>query len=67
MTLTLRLNLIQKQAERLVPLDQLIEEAEFPATDIVLGSIKKGLEIVAERKGDADLNVWKFDNNNISL
>jgi len=49
------------QAERLVPLDQLIEEAEFPATDIVLGSIKKGLEIVAERKGDADLNVWKFN------
>ena len=21
----------------------------------------KGLEVVAERKGDADLNVWKFD------
>ena len=50
------------KAERLVPLDQLIEEAEFPATDIVLGACK-GLEVVAERKGDADLNVWKFDNN----
>ena len=49
-----------KQAERLVPLDQLIEETEFPATDIALGGTK-GLEVVAERKGDADLNVWKFD------
>jgi len=48
------------QAERLVPLDQLIEETDFPATDIVLGGTK-GLEAVAERKGDADLNVWKFD------
>jgi len=48
------------QAERLVPLDQLIEETEFPATDIALGGTK-GLEVVAERKGDADLNVWKFD------
>jgi len=48
------------QAERLVPLDQLIEETEFPATDIALGATK-GLEVVAERKGDADLNVWKFD------
>jgi len=48
------------QAERLVPLDQLIEEADLPATDIVLTSTK-GLEVVAERKGDADLNVWKFD------
>jgi len=48
------------QAERLVPLDQLIEEADLPATDIVLTNTK-GLEVVAERKGDADLNVWKFD------
>jgi len=48
------------QAERLVPLDQLIEEAEFPATDNVLGGTK-GLEVVAESKGDSDLNVWKFD------
>ena len=51
---------IQSKAERLVPLDQLVEETEFPATDIALGSTK-GLEVVAERKGDADLNVWKFD------
>jgi len=48
------------QAERLVPLDQLIEETEFPETDTALGGTK-GLEVVAERKGDADLNVWKFD------
>merc|ERR1719167_48190 len=48
------------QAERLVPLDQLIEEADLPATDVVLTNTK-GLEGLAERKGDADLNVWKFD------
>jgi len=48
------------EAERLVPLDQLLEEGELPSTDIVLGS-SKGLEVVAERKGAADLNVWKFD------
>jgi len=48
------------QAERLVPLDQLMEDPTFPATDGVLGGTK-GLEVVAERKGDADLNVWKFD------
>ena len=55
-----KLTLIQTKAERLVPLDQLIEEADLPATDIVLTNTK-GLEVVAERKGDADLNVWKFD------
>ena len=55
-----KLNFIQTKAERLVPLDQLIEETEFPETDTVLGGTK-GLEVVAERKGDADLNVWKFD------
>jgi len=48
------------EAERLVPLDQLLEEAELPSTDIVLSSTK-GLEVVAESKGAADLNVWKFD------
>ena len=53
-------NLFQQQAERLVPLDQLLEEAELPSTDIVLSSTK-GLEVVAESKGAADLNVWKFD------
>ena len=37
-----------------------MEEGELPSTDIVLGSTK-GLEVVAERKGAADLNVWKFD------
>ena len=55
-----KLTLIQTKAERLVPLDQLIEEADLPATDIVLTNTK-GLEVLAERKGDADLNVWKFD------
>ena len=53
-------NFLQQQAERLVPLDQLLEEAELPSTDIVLSSTK-GLEVVAESKGAADLNVWKFD------
>ena len=52
--------MFQQQAERLVPLDQLLEEAELPSTDIVLSSTK-GLEVVAESKGAADLNVWKFD------
>ena len=37
-----------------------MEEGELPSTDIVLGS-SKGLEVVAKRKGAADLNVWKFD------
>ena len=37
-----------------------MEEAELPSTDIVLSSTK-GLEVVAESKGAADLNVWKFD------
>ena len=54
------LNFIKTQADRLVPLDQLMEDLNFPATDGVLGGTK-GLEVVAERKGDADLNVWKFD------
>ena len=54
------LKFIKTQADRLVPLDQLMEDPTFPATDGVLGGTK-GLEVVAERKGDADLNVWKFD------
>jgi len=48
------------KAERLVPLDQMLEDADFPLTDSILSEVK-GLEVIAERKGDKDLNVWKFN------
>jgi len=46
-------------AERLVPLDQLLEDQDFPLAATLLAETK-GLEAVAERKGAADLNVWKY-------
>ena len=55
----LLLPLLQKQ-ERLVPLDQLLEDSDFPLTEEVLGATK-GLEVVADSKGTADLNVWKYN------
>ena len=48
------------KAERLVPLDQLLEDDQFPLTEEVLGQAT-GLEAVAESKGAKDLNVWKYN------
>jgi len=47
------------KATRLVPLDQMLEDDKFPLTEEILGMVK-GLDKVAESKGDADLNVWKY-------
>ena len=51
------------KAERLVPLDQMLEDQmlEFPLTEELVGPMwSAGLEQVAESKGQADLNVWKY-------
>ena len=49
-------------AERLVPLDTMLEDPEFPETEEVLGAVLNtaALEAVADMKGAADLNVWKY-------
>ena len=46
-------------ADRLVPFDQLLEDEDFPLASTLLAEAK-GLEAVAESKGAADLNVWKY-------
>ena len=52
-----------RKAEKLVPLDQMLEDEEFPHTEsILLGCLDEAkLSIVADRKGSKDLNVWKFN------
>ena len=52
-----------RKSEKLVPLDQMIEDDDYPETDsILLGSLDDSkLSIIADRKGTADLNVWKFN------
>lgn len=47
------------KATRLVPLDQMLEDDKFPLTEELLGQVK-GLDKIAESKGDSDLNVWKY-------
>jgi len=47
------------RAERLVPLSQMLEDDSYPATDLLAGVA--GLDKVADRKGDEDLNVWKYN------
>jgi len=50
------------QASKLIPLDQMLEDPEFPKTDeILVSALGEKLEIVADRKGDKDLNVWKYN------
>ena len=52
-----------RKAEKLVPLDQMLEDEEFPETESILLDCLTDtqLEIVADRKGSKDLNVWKFN------
>jgi len=47
------------KATRLVPLDQMLEDDKFPLTEELLGQVK-GLDKIADSKGDSDLNVWKY-------
>jgi len=50
------------KASKLVPLDQVLEDDRCPSTDSVLLPCLPPslLSLVADRKGDEDLNVWKF-------
>jgi len=50
------------KAEKLVPLDQMLEDSEFPLSEEVLvAALGEKLEVIADRKGDRDLNVWKYN------
>jgi len=48
------------RAERNVPLEDLLDDPKFPHLDKV-AILSGGLSSVAKQLGDADLNVWKFD------
>ena len=52
-----------RKPEKLVPLDQMVEDEDYPETEsILLGALDDSkLSIVADRKGTKDLNVWKFN------
>jgi len=50
------------KAPKLVPLDQMLEDSEYPEVEeILLAAVGERLEVVADRKGDKDLNVWKYN------
>ena len=51
------------KSEKLVPLDQMVEDDDYPETEsILLGSLDDSkLSIIADSKGTKDLNVWKFN------
>jgi len=50
------------KAPKLVPLDQMLEDSEYPdVEEILLSALGERLEVVADRKGDKDLNVWKYN------
>lgn len=50
------------KAKKLVPLDQMLEDSEFPLVEeVLLAALGDKLEAVADRKGDRDLNVWKYN------
>ena len=50
-------------AERLVPLDQMLSDQEFPETeDILIETLTETrLQLVSDTKGSKDLNVWKYN------
>ena len=50
-------------SERLVPLDQMLTDQEFPeAEDILLETLTETrLGLVSDTKGSRDLNVWKYN------
>jgi len=48
------------RAERNVPLEDLLDDPKFPHLNKI-ASLSCGLSKVAQQLGDADLNVWKFD------
>lgn len=50
-------------SERLVPLDQMLSDQEFPETeDILLETLTETrLGLVSDSKGSRDLNVWKYN------
>ena len=51
------------KAERLVPLDQMLQDEQYPESeDILLESVNEDkLQLVSDSKGSKDLNVWKFN------
>jgi len=50
------------KSAKLVPLDQMLEDSEFPlAEEILLAALGDKLKVVADSKGDKDLNVWKYN------
>jgi len=50
------------RSQKLVPLDQMLEDSEFPLSEeVLLAALGDKLEVVADRKGDKDLNVWKYN------
>jgi len=50
-------------SERLVPLDQMLTDQDFPETeDILLETLTETrLQLVSDSKGNKDLNVWKYN------
>jgi len=50
-------------AERLVPLDQMLQDDQYPESeDILLESVTEDrLQLVSDSKGSKDLNVWKYN------
>jgi len=51
------------KAEKLVPLDQMVEDDQFKETEeILLATCQESrLQLVADSKGSKDLNVWKYN------
>jgi len=51
-----------RKTSQAMPLDQLLKDEEFPETERLLRSISlKHLNQVADRKGDEDLNAYKYN------
>ena len=52
-----------RKSEKLVPLDQMIEDEDYPETEnILIATLNDSkLSTIADSKGTKDLNVWKFN------
>ncbi|KAF2347360.1 Ribonuclease H2 subunit B [Trinorchestia longiramus] len=49
------------KSERNVPLDQLLDDAQYPAAVQLASCSCSSLNCVADAKGPADLNVWRYN------